>query len=237
MALYVYSVTAADHPNDLDGLTGVGDPPTHLRTLHAGPLSAVVSEAPENLRPKRRDLAAHQAVQERLMTGGTVLPLRFGLTAPDDAAVRAALLERAAEYENKLAALADCCEYHLKASQNEESLLRQILRESDEARKLNDDIKSGAADPELPLALGQIVAQEVQARQEAMAAGVIEALRPLTRQERVSAPTGDDFLNVSFLVDSDHDEKFRTEEQGLAAALGENFDLRLRGPLPAYSFV
>nr|WP_277347357.1 GvpL/GvpF family gas vesicle protein [Streptomyces sp. CB01881] len=64
----------------------------------------MASDAPDGLRPKRRDLTAHQSVQERLMSDGTVLPLQFGLTAPDDDAVQAALTERRDEYLSRLTA-------------------------------------------------------------------------------------------------------------------------------------
>ncbi|MBD0694761.1 GvpL/GvpF family gas vesicle protein [Streptomyces sp. CBMA123] len=237
MAVYVYSITAADHTRNLDGLEGVGPAPAPLRTVSAGPLCAVVSDAPQELRAKRRDLMAHQAVQERLMADGTVLPLRFGLTAPDDAAVRAALEQRRDEYTQRLADLDGCAEYHLKAAVDEDVLLRQILQESPTARQLNDDIKAGNGGPDLPLALGELVAREVLARQEALAAGIVEALRPHARQERASEPTGEDFLNISFLVDHAHQELFLTAEKGIAGELGADCDFRLNGPLPAYSFV
>ncbi len=237
MAVYVYSVTAATHPHHLDDLTGVGPVPTPLRTVEAGPLCAVVSDAPDELRPKRRDLTAHQAVQERLMADGTVLPLRFGLTAPDDDAVRAALDQRRDEYTQRLTELEGCAEYHLRAAVDEDVLLRQILRESPEARQLNDDIKAGGSSPDLPLALGELVVQEVLARHQALAAGITEALRPHARQERTSEPTGDDFLNISFLVDAEHRNLFLAAEKGLISELGDEFDFRLHGPLPAYSFV
>jgi hypothetical protein len=87
------------------------------------------------------------------------------------------------------------------------------------------------------MALGESIAQEVQARQEALAARVVERLRAHAREERSSAPTGEDFLNVSFLVDSGEREQFVTELRQLADELGQDVELRLRGPLPAYSFV
>ncbi|GAA2787355.1 GvpL/GvpF family gas vesicle protein [Kitasatospora paracochleata] len=235
--MYVYSITAADHPRRLDGLVGVGEPPSVLRSVCAGPLCAIVSDAPDGLRPKRRDITAHQSVQERLMSDGTVLPLRFGLTAPDDEAVQAALTERHDEYLSRLTALDGCVEYHLKAAIDENTLLRQILLETPEARRLNDEIIGGDTGPELPLALGKLVAQEVRARHYALATGITEALRPHTRQEVNTEPTGKDFLNVSFLVDREHEQLFLTAEKGLTAELGEDFDFRLHGPLPAYSFV
>ncbi|MER5361206.1 GvpL/GvpF family gas vesicle protein [Streptomyces sp. NPDC002785] len=237
MAVYVYSIVAATHPQRLDRLDGVGEPPATLRTVRTEKLSAVVSDAPEELRPKRRDLGAHQAVQERLMADGTVLPLQFGFTTTNDEAVRAVLEDRTDEFTERLRALEGCVEYHLKAAQDEDALLRQILEESDEARGLNEEIRSGRSSPELPLALGELVAQEVSARQDQLAAGVVEALRKFAREQRSSQATGDDFLSVSFLVDRDSEKRFVTAEQGLAETLGPDFDLRLRGPLPAYSFV
>ncbi|WP_407549336.1 GvpL/GvpF family gas vesicle protein [Streptomyces sp. Pv4-95] len=237
MAVYVYSVVASTHPQRLDGLDGVGDPPSALRTVPSGKLAAVVSDTPEGLRPKRRDLAAHQAVQERLMADGTLLPLQFGLTAPDDEVVRMALEERAEKYTTRLRVLEGCAEYHLKATRDEGSLLRRILLDSEEARGLNEEIRSGRGRPGLPAALGELIAQEVRARQDAQAAQVVGALGRLAREERVSQPAGEDFLNVSFLVESGREEGFVSAEKELADELGEDFSLRLRGPLPAYSFV
>ncbi|KPC60244.1 GvpL/GvpF family gas vesicle protein [Streptomyces chattanoogensis] len=237
MAVYVYSIVASKHPQRLDDLDGVGDPPTALRAVTSEKLTAVVSDAPEELRPKRRDLGAHQAVQERLMADGTVLPLQFGFTAQDDDEVRSVLAERSEEFTERLQALEDCVEYHLKAAQDEDALLRQILLDSDEARGFNEQIKSGAHSPDLPLALGELVAKEVQARQDQLALSALEALRGFARDERVAEPTGNDFLSVSFLIQRDNEDGFRTAEKQLADELGSDFDLRLRGPLPAYSFV
>ncbi|MEU6018884.1 GvpL/GvpF family gas vesicle protein [Streptomyces sp. NPDC047515] len=237
MAVYVYTIVARTHPQRLDGLAGVGDPPAELRTVHAATLSAVVSDAPEGLRPKRRDLGAHQAVQERLMDDGTVLPLQFGFTTTDDDAVRTVLEQRAEQFLERLRTLEGCAEYNLKAAQDENALLRRILQESGEARRLNDEIRSGRSSPELPLALGELVAQEVQEREGGAAAGIVESLRGFAREERAAQPRGDDFLNVSFLVDREEEKAFLAAERGLAEELGSEYDLRLRGPLPAYSFV
>ncbi|MCK7624355.1 GvpL/GvpF family gas vesicle protein [Streptomyces sp. RS10V-4] len=237
MTVYVYSIVSADHPQRLNGLHGVGDPPAELRVVGSGSLSAVVSDSPEELRPKRRDLGAHQAVQERLMADGTVLPMRFGFTADDDDAVRAVLEERAEALTAQLATLENCVEYNLKVGQAEETLLRQILTESDEARRLNDEIRSGRGSPELPLALGELVVKEVRTRQDQLTADIVAALRGLARQENLAQATGDDFLNVSFLVEREKEQQFLAAQKQLAEELGEGFDVRLHGPLPGYSFV
>ncbi|MFF3461999.1 GvpL/GvpF family gas vesicle protein [Streptomyces sp. NPDC001984] len=237
MAVYIYSITGRQHPLRLSDLSSVGESPADLRTVTAGSLCAVVSDAPEDLRPKRRDLNAHQEVQERLMADGTVLPMRFGLMAADDDAVRLALKQHDEEYTERLQALEGCVEYHLKASQDEDALLRQILRESNVARELNAEIRSGTAGPDAPLRLGELVAQEVQARQETLAADVVGALRPLALEFESSQPTGADFVSASFLVTEDQEEAFLSTEMSVAEQLGGDFTFRLNGPLPPYSFV
>ena len=78
MSTYVYGFTGSSHPLSIDGMTGVGaDAPT-LRVLRCDDLAAVVSEAPESLRARRRDLETHHRILQRLGTAGTVLPMRFG---------------------------------------------------------------------------------------------------------------------------------------------------------------
>jgi hypothetical protein len=237
MAVYVYSIASNDHPMKLDGLHGVGDPPGTLRAVTAGALCAVVSDAPEDLRPRRRDVLAHQEVQERLMADGAVLPLRFGMTAESDGAVRAALEDRADEYRERLRNLEGTTEYNLRCSWEEEALLRRILLESDEARELNTVIRSGSGTPQMSLALGELVAQEAETRQQALAKGIVEALRPYVIDESPSPPAGRDFLSISFLVPADKEEMFLATEISLANQLGEECEVRLRGPLPPYSFV
>ncbi|MCS0638535.1 GvpL/GvpF family gas vesicle protein [Streptomyces sp. LP05-1] len=237
MSVYVYGITSADHPLRLDGAAGVGDPARPLRVVRGAVLAAVVSDAPDGLRARRRDVLAHQAVLDRLTGQATALPLRFGSVAPDDEAVRQALDERADEYRERLAALDGCAEFHLRAAVDEDALLREVLRQSGEARRLNDEVRAGHGTQELRVALGELVAAEVGARQDSFAAGIVDTLRPLAREVRRSDPTGDDFLSASFLVESARREEFTAREAELAARYGTDFDFRLHGPLPPYSFV
>ncbi|MGW5852050.1 GvpL/GvpF family gas vesicle protein [Streptomyces sp. NPDC055254] len=238
MTLYVYAITGKDHPQRFDGLTGVGSHPAPVRAVPAGPLCAVVSDISEEIRPKRRDLLAHQEVQERLMAGGVVLPLQFGYIASDDLAVREALEEDTDGYLATLERLDGCAEYHVRASQaDEDELLRKILRDSPEAREINERIRAGAQDPQLPLALGELVAREVQERQEALAAGLVEALIPYAREDATHAPSPPDFLNLSLLVPHERKDDFLAVQAGLAQQIGDGVDFRLTGPLPPYSFV
>ncbi|MPY58134.1 GvpL/GvpF family gas vesicle protein [Streptomyces spongiae] len=234
--LYVYAVTGSGHPLNLDGLRTVGDmggPPDAL--VHTG-LAAVVSPAPPDLRPKRRDLAAHQAVQERLMADGAVLPMRFGLLAPDETAVRTALEQHGEEYARRLTELHGTTEFNLKAARSQDDLLREVLTESDDARRLNELTRDGNGTYDDRVALGELVARQVDARQRLLADQVVGQLSGLARASVVADPAQDDFLNVSFLVERSRAHEFAEAGEKLAHDYGEAYDFRLRGPLPPYSF-
>lgn len=237
MPTYIYAITAADHPLRLDGLSGVGEPAADLRTVKTRDLGAVVSDTPADLRAKRRDLVAHQSVLERLMADGAALPMRFGLVGPDDEQVRTALDQGKDSYTARLAELDGRLEYNLKVSREEESLLREILTQSAEARRLSEYTRENPGAQNEKMALGELVSQEIQARQEAMAKDVAQTLASAAERVSEGEPTKTHFLNVSFLVRRDEAAAFSQAVHEEAERRGEDYAFSLNGPLPPYSFV
>jgi hypothetical protein len=237
MPSYVYAITPADHPLRLDGVAGIGRPATPLRTVATRDLAAVVSEAPAALRAKRRDLAAHQEVLTRLMEDGAVLPMRFGLVGPDDEQVRKVLEEQRDRYLDRLAELDGCVEYNLKVSRQEEDLLRQILTESPEARRLNERTKADPGARDEMVALGELVAREARVREEDIGRRIVDRLSPQARRAATAEPTSQHFLNVSFMVERRRADAFTRSVHQEAARHGDAFTFTLHGPLPLYSFV
>ncbi|MDX2914285.1 GvpL/GvpF family gas vesicle protein [Streptomyces brasiliscabiei] len=237
MSVYVYAITKAAHPLGLDDVKGVGEDPAELHAVSNGGLSAVVSEAPEVLTVSRRDVEAHHTVQEQLWAEGAILPMSFGFVAEDEASVEALLQERAEAFSRRLDELTGCAEFNVKGVQDEDALLRAVLADSARARELNDAIREGGGTYEDRLALGELVAQEVHGRQEAMGQAALAALRPYALAEQLSPASEQYFVNASFLVDGERSEEFSEAGGELAEALGEGVELRLRGPLPPYSFV
>ncbi|MFD3522172.1 GvpL/GvpF family gas vesicle protein [Streptomyces sp. NPDC058653] len=237
MPTYIYAITGADHPLRLDGLRGVGDPPSDLRTVRTRHLGAVVSDTPADLRAKRRDLVAHQSVLERLMAEGAALPMRFGLVGPDDDQVIAALEQERENYTARLGELDGRLEYNLKVSRAEESLLREILAASQEVRRLSEFTRQNPGAQKEKMALGELVSQEIQARQGTAGNEITATLT--AEAERVSAaePTKAHFLNVSFLVKRDEAAKFSQAVYEESERLGDDYEFTLNGPLPPYSFV
>lgn len=237
MSVYVYAITKESHPLDLAETKGVGDPPGELRTVRGASLCAVVSECPDDLSVARRDLQAHQDVQERLWADGPTLPLSFGFVAADEAAVVGVLEEQAQLFAQRLDELAGRAEFNVKGVLDENTVVRAILEQNTQARELNELTRTGGGTYEDRLALGELVSQEVQGRQDALAEEVLAALRPLAEAEKVAPPSKQYFVSASFLLQEDKAEEFDRAGQELAERYGEGVELRLRGPLPPYSFV
>ncbi|MGW2415321.1 GvpL/GvpF family gas vesicle protein [Streptomyces tubercidicus] len=237
MGTYLYAITAAGHPLRLSGLDGVGDPAAQLRTVRTKDLCAVVSDAPPELRAKRRDVAAHQGVQECLLADGAALPMRFGLVGADDAQVAAVLEQDRDSYLRRLAEVDGCREYHLKVARDEDDLLREIMRESAEVRRLNDRTRQNPGAYDDRMALGELISQEVQARQERDRSDIVARLAPAAVRAADAEATKSHFLSVSFLVEREKAAAFSEAVHEEAGQRGDTYTFSLHGPLPPYSFV
>ncbi|WP_181806598.1 GvpL/GvpF family gas vesicle protein [Streptomyces shenzhenensis] len=237
MSTYVYGITAAAHPALPDGMDGVGDPPRPVRVLTEGELAAVVSDAPEGLRPKRRDLLAHQNVLAEAGAGGCVLPMRFGSVSPDDDTVTGVLAERAGHYLERLRALDGKVEYNVKASHVEEAVLHRVMSENSQLRALAEaNRKAGGGSYESRLELGEMVAGAVKAREAEDAAEVRQALEPEASAVSVGPESTGWLVNLSFLLDRHSAETFLAGVERLRKS-HPHLDLSVNGPLPPYSFV
>ncbi|MEU0006778.1 GvpL/GvpF family gas vesicle protein [Streptomyces sp. NPDC006314] len=237
MSTYVYGITAQSHPALPEGMTGVGEPARTVRVLTAGELSAVVSDAPEDLRPKRRDLLAHQNVLAEAGAAGCILPMRFGSVAPDDDAVTQVLAERAEHYHERLRELDGKVEYNIKATHVEEAVLHLVMAENAEVRALAEaNRRSGGGSYDDKIRLGEMVAAAVKAKEAEDANEVQGLLAPAAAAVSVGPESTGWLVNVSFLVARDSSDRFLAAVEQVRKS-HPHLDLRVNGPLPPYSFV
>ncbi|MCL6732047.1 GvpL/GvpF family gas vesicle protein [Streptomyces neyagawaensis] len=237
MSTYVYGITAGSHTALPEGMGGVGDPPRPVRILREGELAAIVSDAPEGLRPKRKDLLAHQNVLSEAGGGGSVLPMRFGSVAQDDAAVTGVLAERAEHYRERLGALDGKVEYNVKASHDEQGVLHRVMSENAELRSLAEaNRKADGGTYEDRLRLGEMVAGAVQQREAEDAAELQRALEAAATAVSVGPESSGWLANVSYLVDRQSAEVFLAAVEQFRKS-HPHIELRVNGPLPPYSFV
>src|SRR5690348_8475515 len=160
--LYVYAVVRADHSVP-DALEGVGGAAVSL--VRDGQLAVAVSAAPEPLVGRRRELLAHSATVEALWAQGPVLPMRFGVVAPDEDALRRDILDdpdgRLAE---RLEALADAAEMSVKVWHDEPTVLREVVSENREIAALRARTQRSGGSYAEQIRLGEMVAAAVEAK-------------------------------------------------------------------------
>ncbi|AZM87235.1 MULTISPECIES: GvpL/GvpF family gas vesicle protein [Streptomyces] len=235
MSTYVYGITRASQK--LPGaIEGIGEPPLPVRSVRAGRLAALVSDAPAELKPKRRDLLAHQRVVIQAQAGGPVLPMRFGGVSPDDDTVGAILSEHEESYLERLEALVNRDEYNVKASHEEDAVLHSVLAADPQLIARHQAMRAaGGGTHEEKLLFGELVARAVSARERADAALIEEALTPHAEDVRRGPDSAGWLANCSFLVDRDRREDFLAAVRALHE---QHHHLRVQatGPLPPYSF-
>jgi hypothetical protein len=238
MTTYVYGFAHTTHPMPIDGLSGVGAAKVPVRLIRANDLVAVVSDAPDGLRAKRRDLEAHERVLEALCASGTVLPMRFGMVAPDDGAVQKELASRAQQYVDLLTELEDHVELNVKGVHDEDAVLGDLLQRRVDLRERNDALRAASGGSQQDkIAFGEQVAAAVEERRTQDAARLVAELEQHASQVSLGPPVDGCFVSASFLVDNGKREAFDAAVAALRELASEYAEVRVFGPLPPYSFV
>jgi hypothetical protein len=232
--VYVYAIIRAGArlPGDA---TGVGSPAAQLRAIRQGRIAAVVSDAPPKLRARRRDLLAHQDLLLRLSEQGSVLPMRFGMVASDEEAVRAQLKVREAEHVAALEHLSDGVEVNVKALPAQDALASLVAQDKN-VRRLRDEVRRRPG-YEATLRLGEAVSAALESRAAEAGRRVLRELTPRARAVASGPEVQGCVLNASFLVNRGDSDAFRTAAERFGRANRDRVELRLTGPLPCYSFV
>ncbi|MEU0134025.1 GvpL/GvpF family gas vesicle protein [Streptomyces sp. NPDC006296] len=232
--VYVYAIVPTGGAIPA-GTAGVGSPPAALRLVVEGRITAVVSEAPPQLRARRRDLMAHQDVLLRLTDTGPVLPMRFGAVAPDDESVRAQLAGAQEEHLATLSRLDGAVEFNLKALPAQDALAALVAEEKN-VRRLREEVRRRPG-YEANVRLGEAVAAALARRAAEAGKKVLHKLTPLAHETATGPDVQGCALNVSLLVDRSRSDDFRATVQRFADTHRAHVELRVAGPLPCYSFV
>jgi hypothetical protein len=229
--LYVYGVVRAGHPPP--ARDGVGSPACPVQMIESGPLAAAVSELPDGFDLGEQDAHAHLAVLIALLATGTVIPLRMGTAAPDEDAVRSAVLDSAQDaMVRRLQGLDGLVEVHVDADDDEAESIAAVAR----AAGLEP---AGGLDFATKLELGHEVAGRLLEHRRRLAAEIVAELQPMAVADvarRLSQGPEDPVLRWAFLVKRDDLEAF---DEAVVAVRSRHPSMSIRyvGPLPPSHFV
>ncbi|MFE6287237.1 GvpL/GvpF family gas vesicle protein [Streptomyces sp. NPDC057877] len=229
--LYVYGIAPADvRPPRSTGVAGA-----RVRLLHESGLCAAVSDPPERLRPRRRDLAAHQAVLAALAAQGPVLPMRFAVVSPDADALRTQLRVGRQDLTRQLEDVRGCVEMNVKGAVVP-GCFAQLVRRDERLRALAARTRRRPG-YQANVQLGEAIARAVRTEARRAAQQVLARLVPLAVRTAEGEVDDEQVLSVSFLLRAADERRFRDAVAEQARAHGDRLALSVTGPLPCYSFV
>lgn len=237
-ATYVYGVASASLA--APDTPGIGGEPVAL--VVDGELAALTSPLPDGeLTMGREALDTHADVLSAAHAHGTVLPMRFGVVMADALEVVERLL---APHRDELAAqltsLAGTVELKVRASYDEQVVLREIVAEDRGIARLREAVRgeSPEASYYAQIRLGELVAAALARKRERDAASILDALTPLALATEAPAPPHEHVvLAASFLVARERIEAFDAAVNRVGEAQAGRMNFRYTGPLPPHSFV
>lgn len=242
--IYLYGLLPPDARTDavdlsaLAGVTGdVALSPVGMGHLIHGP-------APEGeILPKRRLLLAHTRVLEAFNAAGTVLPMRFGMSAPEVAALDAMLERDHDEIEAHFQKLEGATEFGIRIAFDREAALQAVLDDTPALGREHARLARQHPAPHFEAAeFGRRLAAALDDRRTAAQKSALEQLVPFVRDHVLRAPDEDNqILAADVLIARGEESRLETliEEIATRSSFAPNSQpsLRLVGPVPAYSFV
>ena len=219
--LYVYGIAPAGvRPPRSPGVAGAA-----VRLLTEDGLCAAVSNAPESVTARRRDLMAHQAVLGELAEQGPVLPMRFAVLTPDAEALRGQLRTDRAHLAAQLDGVRGCVEMNVKGTVVP-GCFADLARRTRKSPGYEANVR-----------LGEALAKGVAREARGAAREVLARLVPLAVRTAQGPVDDEQVLSTSFLVRSADEQRFRQAVAAQAREAGDRLTLSVTGPLPCYSFV
>jgi hypothetical protein len=237
-AKYVYGViSATSAPPPGPGIGGA-----EPRLVRAHELGALVSDIDADEIALGRDaMTAHARVLEQALAAGTVLPMRFGVVMADDDAVRDELLDaHGTQLRAQLADLAGKVELKLRASYDEQGLMREAVAQDPQIARMRESLRGAPEEATYyaRIQLGELVAAVVERIRQTDAGAILDSLAPLAVAFETGEPAHERIaLNASFLVERDRIPEFDDQVDRIGRAQAERMRLKYTGPLPPHSFV
>lgn len=236
---YIYGVINSNGQNHFD-LNG-----SSVYAVSFQGLSAVVGDSEKtelNLMPKQalaEYFLNHQQVIEKVMESSSIIPMRLGTYAADEAEVRRILGKGFSLIKDMLGQVADKIEIDTTATwSNFEQLLKEIGREpaiNEFKQNLRADPKGVTIDDQLKI--GLMVKKALEEKRKAISARLQADLMSISRDCRLHEVMDDKMvINCALLIEKAKREYFDKKIEELDSEFAGKLNFRCVGPLPPYSF-
>jgi len=240
---YLYAVASGIRsPDMLGNLTGVRG--SKVYTVDDQGLTAIVSDVPtrEELRPERRNMAAHQDVLGKATQASrVVLPVAFGTIADNADGIKGLLSRYHDDLESQLGRLESKRQMNLQLTYGGASSIYEYLVEQDpELRRARDELRDAgdAATRELKIDVGQRFEAALNAMRDQYGQDLENVIRNSCAELKRLPPRSEkEIARIACLVDQKQEEGWDALVKEAGAKLPEFFTIEESGPFPPYDFV
>jgi hypothetical protein len=235
---YIYGVVSSEaEPPSVAGIGGAS-----LELIRADGVAALASDAPDgDLVMGREEMTTHARVLEAAHATSTVLPMRFGVVMDDEAhVVDDLLMARHQALLSQLQQFAGKAELKLRATYEEEPMLREVVSEDQDVARLRDSLRGAPEEATYygRIQLGELVARAIERKREGDADLIMQTLSPLALATELTPPTHERIvINASFLVEQTAMPDFDAAVDRLGESQAGRMRFKYTGPLPPHSFV
>ncbi|MBI2911603.1 MAG: GvpL/GvpF family gas vesicle protein [Chloroflexi bacterium] len=237
---YVYCIIECDSPRSF-GRIGIGGRGDEVYSIHRGGLAAVVSDTPViAYDPTRENALTHEQVNQAAMKEFTVIPMSFGTVFRTEDDVVEFLKDTSDALRDVLRHMKDKIEFGLKVNWDPERVLAEVQTESEEIRRLKEEILSNrlASTYFARMQLGLLVERAMGEKSDAYVREIYDGLRDYATASRHNKPIGEKMiLNAAFLVDRDRAADFDQKVADIARLYEGSLRFQYTGPWPPYNFV
>jgi hypothetical protein len=235
-ALYLYGFVRA---RELLAIEEEGVGGGAVSTIESDGVAAIVSPvADAEIRLKRADLQRHLRVIETAFQATTILPCPFGTTVESESELEQGVLAGARErLLAGLARLEGTVQMNVKASYDEEALLRELVAADPQIAALRERTRAaGDAGYSERLQLGELVAERIAEHAELDAQRLANVLAAEAVDVAFDEPGPGSALKASFLVERKSLRRFDDALEALARDEHPLLQFEAIGPLPPTAF-
>jgi hypothetical protein len=237
---YVYCIIECDEPRSF-GRMGIGGRNDDVYSIQYGGLSAVVSDTPVVVYdPTRENALTHEHVIELVLKEFTVIPMSFGAIFRTEDDVIEFLKDTSDALRDVLVKMKDRIEFGLKVNWDPETVLKQVEEETEDIRRLKEEILSNKATSTYfaRMQLGRMIERAMSEASDTYVRVIYDHLRDCAIASRHNKPIGDKMiLNAAFLVERDKAAEFDHKVGEIAQQYEGRLRFQYTGPWPPYNFV
>ncbi|MET7403523.1 GvpL/GvpF family gas vesicle protein [Dactylosporangium sp. NPDC005572] len=236
---YVYGIVPADVETDPEARGVGGDAP--VTVVRHGRVAALVSEV-DRARPLGTpdDLLAHEQLLDATAAVVPVVPVRFGAVLTDrQSIVDELLVPHHDEFAATLGRLDGKAEYVVTAKYAEDAVLREVIAADPRLERLRAAVRDRpeGTTREERIELGEAIGAAIDARRQADAQAVVDALAPAATATVEREPVGEfGAANVAVLAETRRERQLVRAVEDLARRWAGRAEVRLLGPLAPYDF-